>query len=323
MKKSLLFYKIFMPLTLGLTVVALTFSIQSLLITFDMNIGNIKVSHPLAILFIVFISLSLIAPIVLSILAKETKIITRTKNSSTFHKIAIIILIAALACVTVFDSVILVKELIKLSSALARDAKLTLFEGLSQYFEAARLLRMILSIPFIAYLVFELTGNKSKSTFATRAFCNSMAILWCAITPVVFYFFNGSPPITEYMHITYSIAFIFIAIFFLYDFKWNYLETSFRIYSPITTITAIYSLVISIASIIAVIARRDSLIITNFWDYLGGATDFRYGIFDIHAVNLFEIILLLAFGVFALSKVILNLQTFICVLKSSGEGKAK
>jgi hypothetical protein len=114
-----------------------------------------------------------------------------------------------------------------------------------------------------------------------------------------------------------------IAIFFLYDFKWNYLETSFRIYSPITTITAIYSLVISIASIIAVIARRDSLIITNFWDYLGGATDFRYGIFDIHAVNLFEIILLLAFGVFALSKVILNLQTFICVSKSSGEGKAK
>ena len=132
MKKSLLFYKIFMPLTLGLTVVALTFSIQSLLITFDMNIGYIMVSHPLAILFIVFISLSLVAPIVLSILAKETKIITRTKSSSTFHKIAIIILIVALACVTIFDSVILVKELIKLSSALSRDAKLTLFEGLSQ-----------------------------------------------------------------------------------------------------------------------------------------------------------------------------------------------
>ena len=323
MKKSLLFYKIFMPATLGLTVVSLTFNILSLLLTFDMNIGNIKVSHPLAILFIFFSSLTILAPIVLTILAKDTKIITRTKKGTLFYKISIIVLIAALSALMVFDIVVLIKEIAKVFAVLNQSTDLTFFGALTQHFEISKLLRVVLTIPFVAYLVFEFTENKSKNTFGARAFCNSMAILWCAITPVVFYFFNGSPPITEYMRITYSVAFIFITIFFLYDFKWNYIETSFRAYAPITIASASFSLVLSIASIVAIIARRDCLLITNYWDYVSGTSSFKYGIFDIYSVSLFEIIALLALGIFVLSKAISIFQTVVAVAKSESKGESK
>ena len=128
---------------------------------------------------------------------------------------------------------------------------------------------------------------------------------------------------TEYMRVSYSVAFILVTIFFLYDFKWNYLETSFRVYSATTTVTAVFSLVLSIASIVAVIARRDCLMITNYWDFERGTISFRYGIFDIYAVNLFEIIVLLAFGILILSKVISIFQTVVHVAKSKNESKSK
>lgn len=323
MKKSLLFYKIFMPTTLGLAFLALTFNILSLLITFDMNIGNIKVGHPLAILLIVFISLALAMPIVLSVLAKETKIITRTKRGSLFHKIAAAILALSLAAVTAFDFVILVKELVQISNVLNSSGALKFSEAFSQYFEIARLIRVFLAIPFIAYLVFEIIDRNSKKLFALKCACNSMAILWCALTPIVFYFFNGSPPIGEYLRVTYSVAFIIVTIFFLYDFKWNYLETSFRAYMPITTIASSFSLILSVASIVAVIARRDCLIITNYWDFLSGKSTFKYGIFDIYSINIFEMILVLAFGLFALAKIVSIIQTVSAVAKSENEKKSK
>ena len=323
MKKSLLFYKIFLPVTLGLTIVALTFNILSLLLTFDMDIGTVILPHPIPILFIVFITLAASAPIVLSILAKETKIITRTKSGSLFYKISLIILITALSALVVFDVVILVKELISTSELLKLNVRLTFFDALSQHFEMARLFRAILTIPFLAYLVFEFLGTKSKNTFVARAVCNALAILWCALTPVVFYFFSGSPPMTEYMRVSYSIAFILVTLFFLYDFKWNYLETNFRVYSGVSMVAAIFSLVLATATTVAVIARRDCLMITNYWDFERGDINFRYGIFDIYAVNLFEIIALLALGIFILSKVISIIQTVVAVAKSEKREETK
>lgn len=309
MKRSNLLFKIFMPVTLGLTILALIFNALSLILTYSQDTGNIRLSSVFSILFIVFTSLSIILPIILSVLAKETSIIARTPSKSLFSIVASGIAITVLIALAIFDCVILTKELMMVSTSN------TFFESLSQYFEFWRLARVVLTIPFIVHLVIGILPSKLRVPMPLKAFCHSMAILWCTITPVIVYFFKGTPPTTEYLRITYSILFIFLTFFFLYDFKWNYLETSFRVYSAITTIAASFTLIISLASLISIIARGDYLLITDAEKY--------QSIFDIHCISFFEILTALALGVLALSKVVSIFKTVNIVAKVQDKAPKK
>lgn len=307
MERSKSLFKIFMPITLGLTVIGLIFGALSLILTYSQDTGNIKLGSAFSILFIVFTSLALVAPIVLSILAKDTNIITRTPKTSLLFKIASGIVIGALVALFVFDCIVLVKELnlanehynnLVDQGKLASDAW---SEGFNRHFEFWRVARMVLSIPFIAHLVFGFLPSKIRLPMPLKTVCHSLSILWCTATPIIIYFFKGSPPTTEYFRVVYSMAFIMLTLFLLYDFKWLYLETSFRVYSAVTIIATSFSLIASISTIIAMIIRSDSLIITDASKY--------QSIFDIHCINIFEIFVVLALGILALSRVLLILKT--------------
>lgn len=298
MKQSQLIYKIFLPITLLLLVLATIFNSLSLSLTYDSFTSNIGIGSPLSILFIVFVSLCFAAPIVLGFLTKETSIITRTVKNTIFEKVAASIVILSLLALLGYDVVILFQEI-----AYAADIQgytMSFSEALKQHFELWRLFRAILTIPFIVHLVFGFLPKSSVSTLV-KAFFHCTAILWCMMTPIIIYFYSGTPPIPEYFRITFSIMFILFTLFLLFDFKWIYFDSSIRIYSALTLMTFIFASVISVGTVVGLIANSE-LSINEL------------------SLSLFEVIVSISLAIYSLSKW-LEIYKTVNIVAENEEGK--
>ena len=267
MKKTNKLFNLFLLASLALTIIGVIFASLSLFLTYKEDIANIKVASFPAVLFIIFITVSFIIPIIQAIVIKDYKI-TRAKDDMIFIKVSSIIAILAILALALYDLI-------------------TLAKGISQtpaVFETWKFFRMLTTLPIALSFVFNLFPNKIRVPSFLRYGCSILTVAFCLFSCLAIYFNPGPGDMPEFFEITFSVAFIFGALFFLYDLKWNVLDSSTRIYIALTSIFASLGFTISFSSSAFIL----------FGNTTSGHT----------MVNFFEALLLLAFSVYAFSKLI-------------------
>lgn len=265
MKKTNKIFNVFLLTTLAFVVLGVVFSTLALFLTYTEFKGNIKVNSVYSILFIVFTSLAFLLPIAQAIVIKDYKV-TRAKNDMLFIKIASLISIVSLTVLALYD-------LIMIANGVASTPV---------RFETWKFFRMAIVLPVAASLFFNLLPTKIKVYPFIRYACALAPIAYCLFSDLSIYFNPGPGTVPEFFRITFSIAYIFGALFFLYDFKWNDLESSTRVYVALTTIFTSLGFITSISSIIFML----------FANLTKGHT----------MVNVFEAFTLLLLSIYALSK---------------------
>lgn len=150
-------------------------------------------------------------------------------------------------------------------------------------FQAWRFLRVLAAIFVIIFAIIEFLPSKIKiSTFA-KNFTNGCVPIYTAFSILALYFDPTSIP--EYFKILYTIAYAILTLFVLYDFKWRLVTTNAKAYTAISTMAFALPVIISLSSISGFIFRNNDLKQENI------------------VVSIFEMILVLTFGIYALSKV--------------------
>ena len=257
MKKTNKLFNIFLIISLALTILGALFATLSLFSTYTEAVANVRILALPTVLFIVFASFSFILPIVQAILIKNYKI-TRAKDDMFLVKISSILAALAIFFLVIHDCVMLASK-----------------------FETWKLFRIIIGIPFIFNLIFNIFPNKVPSF--VRYACALSPIAFCLFSNLAIYFHPGPGPVPEFFRITFSVVYIFGALFFLYDFKWNSYESSTRIYVALTTIFTSLGFIVSISSLLYI----------AFGDMAFGHS----------VVTFFEAFVLILFATYALSKV--------------------
>ena len=281
MKKTNKIFNIFLFASLILTLFALVFTTLSICLTYKESVSNIQVSSPFSILFIVFLALALALPIAQAIVIKDYKI-TRAKDT-IFLKLAAIITVAALGTLSFYDFISAIKGISSSPSI----------------FETWRFIRILASIPFIISLVLNSFKKQIKINSFIRYTVSLFSTAWILFSLLSIYFHKGSPPIPEYFRIMLSFNYIFGALFFLYDFKWNDFESSTRIYVALTTLFTTFSFVFATSALIG-----------NFAVFSEKTT----------SISVFEVILCLTFGIYGLAK-LLSIKKAVCITAKQEELK--
>ena len=267
MKKTNKIFNVFLLATLAFVVLGIVFSTIALFLTYTEFRANIKVNSVYSILFIVFTSLAFLLPIAQAIVIKDYKV-TRAKDDMLFVKIAAVLSILSLAVLAFYDLIMISKGVISIPTR----------------FETWKFFRMAIILPTVASLFFNLLPAKTKISPFIRYACALAPIAYCLFSDLSIYFNPGPGTVPEFFRITFSVAYIFGALFFLYDFKWNSLESSTRVYVALTTIFVSLGFITSISSIIFIL----------FANLTKGHT----------MVNVFEAFALLLLSIYALSKLI-------------------
>lgn len=281
MKRTNKLFNIFLLASLATTLLATTLASLSICLTYRESIANIKVLSPVSILFIVFIVFALALPIVQAIIIKDYKV-TRAKDT-VLLKIASAITIAMLALLSLYDFVSMVKGLSMAPSI----------------FETWRFIRIFASFPFIMFLVFNSFKKQIKINNYVRYAVSLFSTAWILFSLLAIYFHKGSPPIPEYFRIMLSFNYIFGALFFLYDFKWNDFVSNTRVYIALTSLFTTFSFVFSISALIGNI-RMFSEKTTS--------------------ISIFEILVCLAFGIYGLSK-LLSIKQAVSITATQEKAK--
>ena len=281
MKRTNKLLNIFLLASLALTLLATTFASLSVCLTYKESISNIKISSPFSIFFIIFIVSALALPIAQAIIIKDYKI-TRAKDT-IFLKIAAIITIVALAVLSLYDFISAV-------SGISTNPPI---------FETWRFIRIFAAVPFIASLVFTAFKKQIKVNNYIRYVVSLFSTAWILFSLLAIYFHKGSPPIPEYFRIMLSFNYIFGALFFLYDFKWNDFASSTRVYIALTTLFTTFSFVFATAGLIGNI-RMFSEATTS--------------------ISIYEIGVCLAFGVFGLAK-LTSIKQAVCITTKQEKAK--
>ncbi len=281
MKRTNKLFNIFLLVSLALMLLATTLASLSICLTYRESISNIKVSSPFSILFIVFLVLALALPILQAILIKDYKI-TRTKET-VLLKIASFTVIATLSILSLYDFVSAIENLSMTPSI----------------FETWKFIRIFASVPFIMSLVFTSFKKQIRINTFVRYAVSLFSTVWILFSLLAIYFQKGSPPIPEYFRIMLSFNYIFGALFFLYDFKWNDFVSSTRIYIALTTLFTSFSFVFAISSLIGNI-RMFSEKTTS--------------------VSIFEILVCLSFGIYGLAK-LLSIKQAVCITAKQEKAK--
>lgn len=283
MKRTNKLFNIFLLASLATTLSATTLASLSICLTYRESISNIKVFSPFSILFIVFLVFALALPIVQAIIIKDYKV-TRAKDT-VLLKIASAITIAMLTILSLYDFVSMVKGLSMAPSI----------------FETWRFIRIFASFPFIMFLVFNSFKKQIKINNYVRYAVSLFSTAWILFSLLAIYFHKGSPPIPEYFRIMLSFNYIFGALFFLYDFKWNDFVSSTRIYIALTTLFTTFSFTFSISALIG-----------NIKMFSEKTT----------SISIFEILVCLAFGIYGLAK-LLSLKQAVSITTKQENAKEK
>ena len=300
MKKSSKTYSIFLIAFALITLMGIVFCTLSLCLSYDFKISNIRLNNAFSILFIVFSSLCFATPIILSIITKPTGKITRTINGTLFFKIASGFLIASLLPLMVYDSILVVKEFWLLTKVYVYTGS-SLFACFKQYFELWRFLRILLSFPLIGHLSFTFLPKEADVPRSLKTVFHVCAVFWPIVTPIMYYFYPTMPdthPIPEFFKVTFSVLFIMLTLFFLFEFKWIYFEPGIRVYSAITAITSMFAFIVSVSTIISVIGKLT--------------------IYEM-SISIFEVIVSLVLAFFVLAKWIETYKTIKIVAKQENQ----
>ncbi|MBQ8546143.1 MAG: hypothetical protein IJ437_04300 [Clostridia bacterium] len=237
MKKTNSLFNIFLSITLFSSVIALIFASLSLSLRYSEVIANIKVNSPISIVFIIFMTLSVLLPVVQAFVIKDYKI-TRIKNDTIFSKISSILVSCLLFALSIADLV-----------SIGKGASSNPYYSL----EIWKLLRAFIAVPFILSLIFNSFLRNARIPAFVRYACSISPIAWTLFSVLAIYFHKGPAPMPEFFRIMFSLVYIFSALFFLYDFKWNYLTSNTKFYVAISTIFTSFSFIVSISSLVGLI----------------------------------------------------------------------
>lgn len=282
MKRTNKLFKLFIPLLLLCTLIAIVFSSLALCTTFYEDTGNINMKSPLAIFFVIFILVALAVPVVFAILFTDLKI-TRTKRDLPIIKLAASILLVSLVAFEVYDMIFMGKI----------------------GFEIWRFFRLLISFLLLVHLIFSILPARANIVPFAKYCANASMPIFCILSILAIYFYGGATPIPEYFKILTVMAYSFLTLFFLYDFKWKIMTTNPRAYLAIASMAFVFSTTVAITSLIGVIARGDIFPQSKV------------------VISVFEMVLLFAFSFVCLAKVFAVKKTVSHVVKVSEEHRAK
>ena len=279
MEKTYSAFKKFIPIILVLSLLSIIFGVFTLLHYYDKYTISIQFSNVIPIFAIIFTVLTVVAYIILAV-KTPTLHVKRLKRDSGFSKFASALAAAFVTALFLFDFIRFVSP----STALM----------------TTKIIRLPVSIPFIAYFVLELIPSKIKRKKISipswvPVLCSLCAIAWCVIGALSTYFWSGLP-ITNFFKISHILYYILGALFFLADFAFNHFGKGHRLY------------IISAFSFFAIVAIFTGS--TTVGTLAGWLQDMT--------ISQFELVTAIALGIFALSKMIAVPYTIKYVLKREG-----
>lgn len=284
MKKTNLLFNVFLLLTLFLSVITLILASLSLSLTYSEGIANIKVSSPISIIYIVFMTLSVLVPIVQAFVIKDYKI-TRAKSNTVFLKISSALVACALLVLAIYDLI-----------SIGKDA----LSNPHYSIETWRLLRTIIAIPSIFSIILNAFMKNARIPSFVRYACSISPVAWTLFSVLAIYFHQGPTPVPEFFKIMFSLVYIFGALFFLYDFKWNCLISNTKFYVAIVTLFTSFAFIVSLSSLVSLT--------------LGGLTS------DHTVISAVEMIATLSLGIYGLAK-LLSIKRAISVTAKQEKAK--
>ena len=234
MRKIHKLFKIFIPAMLGSTLIAATAAALALCLTYQPDIGNIRMRSPLAIFFVITTLLATVVPVVFITMFNDLKI-NRTKRDIPSVRFASIFAFIALAFYEVADSIYVIQN----------------------GFEAWRFLRVFVSLLFLALLVFTVLPSKISIPPIVRHIFDAAAPIFSVVSILSIYFWGGADPLPEYFEILFIMTHALFALFFLFDFKWKVVKTSARAYTALSSMAFVFGAIVSVASLIGVFVRDD------------------------------------------------------------------
>ena len=272
-------FKKYLPIILIVSSVALAFGLLSLLYYYNDSTVSIAFKNVIPIFTVLFIVIAIIVSVLFT--SKINRLhISRIKKSFGLCKFASLLAATLAAALFFFDFFRFVIS--------------------PSQFSSLRIVRLIVFIPFIIYIVLNVIPKKFKKRRIelptwlkpTTAVCT---MIWCVLGLLMIYFW-GELPTTNLFKLIFLFYYIIVALFFMFEIK-------FELFSPVAKAYVIFAAILFIYGF-AVIGP---LMLAKFFGRLTAVT-----------ISEFEIFLAFSLGIYAFAKLMAMQQTMQFVMKKNG-----
>ena len=281
-----LFKKYILPIII-LSCIGLIFALFSLMYCYNDSIPTIVIDT-IPLFSLAFFALAVVVAIIFSIQIKSLHI-KRIKKSSSFSKFSTLLAAGLITALFLYNFIQFVQ-----------------FEGSSGQISIFKILRLAVSIPFVAYLVVAVLPKKFKNkkiviptwVMPVTSVC---AILWCIFSLLSIQFWSGlgALPTTNMFRLIHTFYLVFALLFFLCEIGFEIFSKGDRFYVLSAALLFIYTFVLS-----------GGMMLGKFFNLTP-----RVNISD------FEIFVAFALGIYALSKLIAIQHTIQYVMKRDKDDK--
>ena len=266
MEKTYNLFKKFIPAIIIIASVGMIFSLFTLLYYYNPALKSIEFKNVIPIFTALIFASAVIVSLVFTIQTKKIHI-TRIKKTSSMSKFAALLSVALGTALFLFDFIAFV-----------------IYPSTTS---PLKILRLLVFIPFIAYLVIQIIPTKFKKKHVRipnwiRVATSICAITWCILGLLAIYFWTGLE-ITNVFKVMHMFYYVFTVLFFLFEIKFELIsQKSYKGYMLSALTLFSYTFITS-----------GAIIITKF---LGGLKEIT--------ISDFEMFMPLALGLYALSKMI-------------------
>lgn len=284
MEKTYLIFKKFIPYILILSAIGLLFGIFSLAYSYNDATISVVFTDVIPVFWLIFLGFAYIVAFIFTFRVKSLHI-RRIKKSSSFSKFAAILAAGLVTALFLFNFFQFVQQ-----------------ESLTLTFKN---IRLIFSVPFIAYLVIGVIPKKIKrkpvnipkwllpvSAVSTLA--------WCILSILAIYFWSGigALPTTNFFRLAHLLYLVVATLFFLAEIGFEMFSKGHRFY--VLTASCLF---------ITTIVFTGSITIAMFFGRLAEVT-----------ISPIEIFVGVALGIYALSKLFAMQYTMKHVMKQQQNG---
>ena len=288
MEKNYALFKKYLPILIVVTVIGLIFSLFTLAYdSYDPATITVDFGGVIPIFWIAFLVISYAVAFMFAFQVKNLHI-KRIKKNSSFSKFAALLAAGLITALFLFNFI----QFVKLERSLS----------------TAKIVRLIFSIPFIAYLI---VGIIPKEFHRKRIEIPKWiapvsaigAIAWCISSLFAIYFWTGASalPTTNFFRLTHMFYLALATLFFLSEIGFEMLGKGHKLYVLTATCLFVTTTVIT-----------GTIMVANF---LGQAKEI--------SISGFEIFVGVALGVYALSRLFAIQYTLKYVMKQQKDGTGR
>ena len=266
MEKTYSLFKKFIPAIIIISSVGLIFALFTLIYYYNAGLKSIEFKNVIPIFTVLVFSSAVAVSIIFTV--KTEKIhVTRIKKTSSMSKFAALLSVALGTALFLFDFIAFV-----------------IYPSTTS---PLKIFRLLVFIPFIAYLIIQIIPTKFKKKHFVipnwiKVATSICTIAWCILGLLAIYFWTGLE-ITNVFKIMHMFYYVFTVLFFLFEIKFELIsQNGHRGYMLSALILFSYTFITS-----------GAIIITKF---MGGLKEIT--------ISDFEMFMPLALGLYALSKMI-------------------